>query len=80
VLVKALVTRYSSFGGTKIPMFVARKYVPLGTVLQWGRVQITEGGDRIVCAKLVKPGALGHDCTFIRVRLFISTDVYYLKA
>ena len=49
VLAKALITRYSPFKGPKIAMFTARKYVPVGAVLQWGRVQISEGGDWMVC-------------------------------
>lgn len=72
VLVKALVTRFSSLKGPKIPMFTARKYVPVGeAVLQWGKVQIAEGGDRIACRRVVKPGAFGRDCTYVRVRCSI---------
>jgi len=70
-LAKALITRYSPLGGSKIPIFTARKYVPSGAVLQWGRVQIAEGGDRAACRKMIKPGALGRDCTYVRVRLSI---------
>ena len=49
VLAKALITRYSPLKGPKIAMFTVRKYVPVGAVLQWGRVQISKGGDWIVC-------------------------------
>jgi hypothetical protein len=78
VLVKAFVTRYSPLKGPKIPMFTARKYVPSEAVPQWGKVQIAEGGDRIACRKMIKPGALGRDCTYIRVRLFITENIYHL--
>ena len=78
VLTKALITRYSPLKGPKIAMFTARKYVPVGAILQWGRVQISEGGDRIVCQKMIKPGAVGRDCTYVRVRLFITNFIHYL--
>jgi len=70
VLTKALITRFSPLKGPKIPSFTAKKYVPTGAVLQWGRVQVSEGGDRICCRKMIKPGSLGCDCTYIRVSLF----------
>jgi hypothetical protein len=67
-LALALITRYSPLRkGPKIPLFVAKKYVPTGAVLQWGRVQIIEGGDRICCRTMIKPGSLGRDCTYVRV-------------
>ena len=78
VLIKSFVTRYSPLKGPKIPMFNARKYVPVGPVLQWGRVQIAEGGDRACCRKMIKPGAVGRDCTYVRVRLFIINSIYCL--
>ena len=65
VLTKAFITRYSPLKGPNIAMFTARKYVPVGAVLQWGRVQISEGGDQIVCRKMIKPGAVGRDCTYV---------------
>jgi hypothetical protein len=67
----ALITRYSPLRGPKITLFAAKKYVPTVAVLQWGRIQVTEGGDRMCCRELVKPGSLGHDCTYVRVRLFV---------
>ena len=70
VLTKALITRFSPLKGPKIPSFTAKKYVPTGAVLQWGRGQVSEGGDRICCRRIVKPGSLGCDCTYIRVSLF----------
>lgn len=72
VLTKALITRYSPLKGPKIPAFTAKKYVPTTAVLQWGRVQIAEGGDRMCCRKMIKPGSLGRDCTYVRVRLFTT--------
>jgi hypothetical protein len=77
VLVKALVTRYSPLKGPKIPMFAARKYVPVGTVLQWGKVQIAEGGDRIACRRMIKPGSFGRDCTYVRVRCSITKGITF---
>ena len=68
----ALITRYSPLKGPKIPLFAAKKYVPTVAVLQWGRIQVTEGGDRMCCRELVKPGSLGRDCTYVRVRLFVG--------
>lgn len=69
----ALITRYSPLQtGPKIASFVARRYVPTGTVLQWGRVQIAEGGDRMCCRAMIKPGSLGRDCTYVRVSLAIA--------
>jgi len=73
VLVKALITRYSPLQGRKIPAFDARKYVPTGAVLQWGRVQVAEGGDRMCCRGMIKLGSLGRDCTYVRVRLTTVT-------
>ena len=67
----ALITRYSPLKGPKITPFVAKKYVPTGAVLQWGRVQVAEGGDRMCCREMVKAGSLGRDSTYVRVRLFI---------
>lgn len=69
VLIKALITRYSPLQGRKIPAFDARKCIPTEAVLQWGRVQIPEGGDRMCCRKMIKPGSLSRDCTYVRVRL-----------
>lgn len=67
-LAMALITRYSPLQkGPKIPSFVAKRYIPTEAVLQWGRVQITEGGDRICCRAMIKPGSLGRDCTYVRV-------------
>ena len=74
VLAKAFVTRYSPLRGSKIAMFTARKYVPVGAVLQWGMVQIAEGGDRIRCQGMTKAGAVDRDCTYIRVRIFNLTN------
>jgi len=34
------------------------------------RLQVSEGGDRICCRKMIKPGSLGRDCTYIQVSLF----------
>ena len=70
-LVKALVTRYSPLKGPKIPAFAAKKYIPTRAVPQWGRVQVAEGGDRMACCKMIKPGSLGRDCTYVRVCLLI---------
>ena len=78
VIVKALITRYSPLKGRKIPMFAARKHVPTGAVLQWGRVQIAEGGDRMACRKMIKPGAIGRDCTYVRVRLLLTNSIFHL--
>ena len=50
-------------------MFSAKRHVPTQAVSQWGRVQIADGGDTICCRRLVKPGALGRDSTYIRVGL-----------
>lgn len=67
VLIKALITRYSPLQGRKIPAFNARKCIPTEAVLQWGRVQIPEGGDRMCCRKMIKPGSFSRDCTYVRV-------------
>ena len=75
VLVKALITRYSPLKGLKIPMFKAKKYVPTGAICQWGRVRIAEGGDTMACRQMIKPGALGRDCTYIRVRFFVTVGL-----
>jgi len=66
-LAAALVTRFSPLKGPRIPIPTAKKYVPTGAVLQWGRVQISEGGDRMCCREMIKPGSLGRDCTYVRV-------------
>ena len=71
VLVKALITRYSPLQGRKISAFDARKCIPTEAVLQWGRVQIPEGGDRMCCHKMIKPGSFSRDCTYVRVCLTI---------
>ena len=68
-LTAAIITRFSPLKGPKIVSFVAKKYIPTGAVLQWGRVQIAEGGDRMCCRQMIKPGSLGRDCTYVRVRL-----------
>jgi hypothetical protein len=68
-LTTALITRYSPLRGPKITSFVSRKYISTGPVLQWGRLQIAEGGDRMCCRAMIKPGSLGRDCTYIRVSL-----------
>jgi hypothetical protein len=70
-LATALITRYSPLKGPKITSFVAKKYVPTEAVLQWGRVQVAEGGDKMCCREMIKPGSLGRDCTYVRVRLFV---------
>ena len=77
-LTKALITRYSPLKGPKIPVFTAKKYVPITAVLQWGRVQIAEGGDRMCCREMIKPGSLGRDCTYIRVRLFTTITLSFM--
>jgi hypothetical protein len=74
-LAKALITRFSPLNGRKIAMFTAREHVPTTAVIQWGRVQIAEGGDRMVCRTMVKPGALGRDCTYVRVCPFITVNL-----
>jgi len=71
-LAAALITRYSPLNGPKIVSFVAKKYVPTKAVLQWGRIQVTEGGDRMCCREMIKPGSLGRDCTYVRVCLPIT--------
>jgi len=71
VLTKALITRLSPLEGPKIPAFTAKKYIPTAAILHWGWVQIAEGGDRICCCEMIKPGSLGRDCTYIWVHLSI---------
>ena len=71
VLTKALITRLSPLKGPKIPAFTAKKYIPTAAIFHWGRIQIAEGGDRICCREMIKPGSLGHDCTYIRVHFSI---------
>ena len=66
-LAVALITRFSLFKGPKIASFVAKKYIPTAAVLQWGRLQVAEGGDRMCCRQMIKPGSLGRDCTYVRV-------------
>ena len=66
-LAAALVTRYSPLQGQKIPFFVAKNCIPTGPVLQWGKIQITGGRDRMCCRVMIKPGSLGRDCTCVRV-------------
>jgi hypothetical protein len=73
-LTTALITRFSPLKGPKIPSFVAKKYVPTGDVLQWGRVKISEGGDKMCCRAMIKPESLGRDCTYVRV-WFIKINV-----
>ena len=69
-LAMALVTRFSPLHkGRKIASFTAKKYIPTEAVLQWGKVQITEGGDKLCCRSMIKPGSLGRDCTYVRVSL-----------
>jgi len=68
-LTTAIITRFSPLKGLKIVSFVAKKYIPTEAVLQWGRVQIAEGGDRVCCRQMIKPGSFGRDCTYVRVRL-----------
>jgi hypothetical protein len=69
-LAMALITRYSPLQkGPKIPLFVAKKYIPTESVLQWGRLQITEGGDKMCCRAMIKLGSLGRNCTYVRVSL-----------
>ena len=57
-LAAALVTRYSPLQGQKIPFFVAKNCIPMGPVLQWGKIQITGGGDRLCCVQRSSPGRL----------------------
>jgi hypothetical protein len=72
-LALALITRFSPLHkGHKIPLFVARRHIPTGPVLQWGRVQIAEGGDKMCCRSMIKQGSLGRDCTYVRVSLMGS--------
>ena len=68
-LAAAIITRFSPLKGPKIASFVAKKYIPIGAVLQWGQVQVAEGGDRMCCRQMIKPGSLGRDCTYVRVCL-----------
>ena len=63
----AIVTRFSLLKGPKIASFVAKKYIPTGAILQWGWVQVAEGGDRMCCCRMIKPGSMGRDCTYVRV-------------
>ena len=73
-LTVALITRFSPLNGRKIPSNIAKQYIPTEAVLQWGRVQVAEGGDRMCCRGMIKPESLGHDCTYIRVGLlFVVT-------
>jgi len=67
-LTAAIITRFSPLKGPRIASFVAKKYIPTGAVLQWGRVQVAEGGDMMCCRQMIKPGSLGRDCTYVRVR------------
>jgi len=76
-LAMALITRYSPLKGPKISTSIAKKYIPAGAVLQWGRVQVTECGDRMCCREMIKPGSLGRDCTYVRVRLSITIVVHF---
>lgn len=66
VLAKALITRFSPFGGKKIAAFTAKKYVPMAAILQWGRIQVAEGGDTMCCRAMIKSGSLGRDSTYVR--------------
>jgi len=73
-LAVALITRYSLLQkGPKIPLFITKKYIPTEAVLQWGRLQIAEGGDRMCCRAMIKSGSLSRNCTFIRVSLIEIT-------
>ena len=67
ILAKALITQFSPLTGKKIPTFTAKKYVPTAAILQWGRVQVAEGGDTMCCRRMVKSGSLGRDCTYVQV-------------
>lgn len=71
-LAMALITRYSPLNGPKISMSIAKKYIPTGPVVQWGRVQVAECGDRMCCREMIKPGSLGRDCTYVRVRVSVT--------
>lgn len=75
VIVKALVMRYSPLNGPKIAMATARKHVPKQAVLQWGHVQIAEGGDRMCCRAIITPESLGRDCTYVRVCHFATISL-----
>ena len=74
----ALVTRYSPLKGRQIPISFAKKFVPDGPISQWGRVQVAEGGDTMCCRAMIKPGAIGRDCTYVRVCLAIATSICHL--
>jgi hypothetical protein len=76
VLAKALITRFSPLKGPKIPAFTAKKHIPTGAILQWGWIKIAEGGDKMCCHKMIKPGSLGHNCTYIRVRLITTITLF----
>ena len=66
-LAVALIMRFSLLKGPKIASFVAKKYIPTVAVLQWGWLQVAEGGDRMCCRQMIKLGSLGRDCTYVRV-------------
>jgi hypothetical protein len=74
----ALVTRFSPLNGRKIPISVAKKFVPDGPVPQWGRVQVAEGGDKMSCRAMIKPGVIGRDCTYVRVGVVIIFYICHL--
>jgi hypothetical protein len=74
-LAAVLITRYSPLKGPKITSFITKKYVPTIAVLQWGRIQVAKGGDKMCCRAMVKPGSLSRDCTYVRVHL-LATIVF----
>lgn len=69
-VVNLLVTRYSPLDGPKIPVGVAKQFVPeTEKIPHWGRLQITNGGDKIGCQAIGKRRSDARDNTYIRVSL-----------
>lgn len=70
-LIALIVTRCSpNSTDQKIPVATARKYVPR-ELMEWGRVQIYETGDRARGRALRKPESSTRDCSFVRVCFFL---------
>lgn len=51
---------------------VVRKAVPVGNIVQWGKVERLDGGDRMQASELVKKQKDSRDNTFVQVRFKIA--------
>ena len=71
-LAELIVTRCSPDSGRrKIPTATARKYIP-DHLTEWGRVQLTDGGDRIRGYALTDENrSAQRTCSFIKVSTLI---------